>query len=42
MVTCVGAMALSQFLPTTIHKKYTVLAILLLWVELLELTAKYS
>jgi hypothetical protein len=42
MLTCMGTMALAQFLTTTIHKKYTVLAILLLWVELLELTAKYS
>jgi hypothetical protein len=42
MLTFIDAMALSQFLTTTIHKKYTVLPILFLWVELLELTAKYS
>jgi len=42
MVTCIGAMALSQFLTTTIHKKYSVPAILLLWVEMFEWTAKYS
>jgi hypothetical protein len=42
MVTCIGAMALSQFLTTTIHKKYSVPAILLLWMEMLEWTAKYN
>jgi hypothetical protein len=36
MVPSVGAMALSQFLTTTIQKKHSVPAILLLWVELLE------
>jgi hypothetical protein len=36
MVPCVGAMALSQIFTTTIHKKYSVPAILLLWVEMLE------
>jgi hypothetical protein len=42
MVPSVGAMALSQFLTATIHKKHSVPANLLLWVEMLESTAKYS
>jgi len=37
MVPCVGSTALSQFSTTKIHKKkYTVPAILLLWIEMLE------
>jgi len=36
MLTCTGATALSQFSTTTILKKYSVPAILLLWVEMLE------
>ncbi len=36
MVPCIDAMALSQFLTTTIHTKYSVPAILLLWVEMLS------
>jgi hypothetical protein len=36
MVTFIDAMALSQFFTTTIHKKYSVPVILLLWVEMLE------